>query len=37
MIRKVIEAVDWRAIPAPFDDGSANHLDGMSVPNVALP
>lgn len=37
MIRKGLEAVDWRAIPAPFDDGSANHLDGMSVPNVALP
>lgn len=32
-----LEAVDWRAIPAPIDDGSADHLEGMAIPKVALP
>jgi peroxiredoxin len=29
--------VDWSKIPAPEDDGSARHLQGMQVPDVALP
>jgi peroxiredoxin len=29
--------VDWTKIPAPEDDGGANHLPGMQVPDVALP
>lgn len=37
MNRKSLEAVDWRAIPAPVDDGSASHLEGLSIPGVALP
>ena len=37
MNQKNLEAVDWGAIPAPIDDGSASHLLGMSIPNVALP
>lgn len=28
--------VDWSKIPAPPDDGAARHLEGMSVPDVAL-
>jgi peroxiredoxin len=30
-------AVDWSKIPAPHDDGSARHLEGASVPDLALP
>ena len=30
-------AVDWSAIPAPVDDGAADHLTGMRLPEVALP
>ena len=37
MNQKNLEVVDWHAIPAPIDDGSADHLEGMSIPNVALP
>ena len=37
MSRNNLEAVDWSAIPAPTDDGSANHLEGASIPYVALP
>jgi peroxiredoxin len=29
--------VDWSKIPAPPDDGAARHLEGMAVPDVALP
>ena len=28
--------VDWSKIPAPTDDGAARHLEGTTVPNVAL-
>ena len=34
---KNLETVDWRAVPVPTDDGSADHLKGMSLPDVALP
>ena len=37
MNQKNLEAVDWRMVPAPIDDGSANHLEGLSMPSVALP
>jgi peroxiredoxin len=30
-------AVDWSKIPAPQDDGAARHLEGASVPDLALP
>lgn len=29
--------VDWSKIPAPEDDGAARHLEGSTVPDVALP
>lgn len=29
--------VDWSKIPAPVDDGGARHLQGMQVPDIALP
>jgi peroxiredoxin len=29
--------VDWTKIPAPTDDGAANHLCGMQLPSVTLP
>src|SRR5262245_38020613 len=29
--------VDWSKIPAPQDDGAARHLEGASVPDLALP
>jgi peroxiredoxin len=28
--------VDWSTIPAPVDDGAANHLKGTAIPPVAL-
>ncbi|WP_420860879.1 peroxiredoxin [Algirhabdus cladophorae] len=31
-----LNQVDWSKIPAPDDDGSAAHLEGMTLPNVAL-
>lgn len=37
MNQKDFEAVDWSALPAPIDDGSASHLKGMSLPDMALP
>ena len=37
MNQKGLEDVDWSALPAPMDDGSTNHLNGMSMPNLALP
>ena len=30
-------APDWSLIPAPEDDGAADHLTGMALPDVALP
>ena len=30
-------AVDWSAIPAPVDDGAADHLTGLRLPAIALP
>jgi hypothetical protein len=33
----VREVVDWSAVPAPFDDGAARHLQGSRVPDVVLP
>ncbi len=32
-----LDVVDWRGIPAPVDDGSADHLDGTCLPEVTLP
>ncbi|MET0605505.1 MAG: peroxiredoxin [Beijerinckiaceae bacterium] len=29
--------VDWSKIPAPEDDGAADHLEEMTVPDVSLP
>ncbi|MCX5747225.1 MAG: peroxiredoxin [Proteobacteria bacterium] len=29
--------VDWSTIPAPIDDGAARHLEGMALPELALP
>ena len=29
-------APDWSMIPAPVDDGAADHLTGMAVPDVTL-
>src|SRR5258706_7975743 len=29
--------VDWSKIPAPVDDGAAQHLRGAKVPDIALP
>lgn len=28
--------VDWSKIPAPKDDGAAQHLEGMAVPDITL-
>lgn len=32
-----LHEVDWSALPAPNDDGAADHLRGLSMPSVALP
>lgn len=32
-----LHQVDWSAIPAPLDDGAADHLIGLALPAVALP
>ena len=32
-----LTSVDWSTIPAPQDDGKADHLAGMSLPSLALP
>ena len=29
--------IDWLTIPAPVDDGAADHLRGMTLPDVSLP
>lgn len=29
--------VDWSLIPSPSDDGRADHLEGMTLPDVDLP
>ena len=31
-----VDAPDWSAIPAPENDGAADHLQGMTVPSVRL-
>jgi peroxiredoxin len=31
-----IMEVDWSAIPAPVDDGGADHLTGMAIPPITL-
>ncbi len=31
------EEVDWSLIPAPADDGGADHLVGTALPDVSLP
>ncbi len=36
MTEKSLLSVDWSKIPAPKDDGAANHLTGATVPPVAL-
>lgn len=35
MTRNLLE-VDWSKIPAPIDDGLANHLLGMKIPDIEL-
>lgn len=32
-----LNSVDWSEIPAPSDDGAADHLVGISLPTTALP
>ena len=32
-----VDAPDWSAIPAPVDDGAANHLVGVDLASVPLP
>lgn len=32
-----LTSVDWSTIPSPQDDGAADHLGGMSLPNLTLP
>jgi peroxiredoxin len=32
-----LHAVDWSAIPAPADDGAADHLTGADWPDIVLP
>ncbi len=36
MNQKNLLDVDWRTIPAPVDDGGADHLRGMAIPPVSL-
>ncbi len=36
MTEKSLLNVDWSKIPAPTDDGAANHLTGAAIPPVAL-
>ncbi len=36
-LAKNLLEVDWSKIPAPIDDGSARHLPGAKLPDVALP
>jgi peroxiredoxin len=30
-------AVDWSKLPAPVDDGAAQHLIGLALPSIVLP
>lgn len=32
-----LEEVDWKQLPQPLDDGSANHLAGLQMPSIVLP
>lgn len=32
-----LDEVDWTKIPAPVDDGLADHLKGAAVPSIPLP
>lgn len=32
-----LHAVDWSKIPPPVDDGGARHLEGLQMPDLALP
>jgi len=36
MNQKNLLDVDWSKIPAPVDDGTATHLNGMKIPPVSL-
>ena len=36
MTNSTIAAPDWSTLPAPEDDGAAQHLTGMKMPEVAL-
>ncbi len=36
MNQKNLLEVDWSKIPAPTDDGAADHLEGMQIPPVSL-
>ena len=36
MNQKNLLEVDWSQIPAPRDDGAANHLVGSRIPPVSL-
>jgi peroxiredoxin len=36
MNQKNLLDVDWTKIPAPVDDGTATHLNGMKIPPVSL-
>jgi peroxiredoxin len=36
MMQSNLLEVDWSKIPAPADDGTAAHLEGMAVPPVSL-
>jgi peroxiredoxin len=36
MNQKSLLEVDWSTIPAPSDDGAAEHLVGMTIPPVSL-
>ncbi len=29
--------VDWSTLPQPPDDGGANHLEGLAIPDIELP
>lgn len=33
---KALHEVDWSLIPSPSDDGKADHLEGMALPDVSL-
>jgi hypothetical protein len=36
MNQKNLLEVDWSLIPAPTDDGAADHLVGQTIPPIAL-